>query len=130
MVKATFKSRSAITGLIPALADSDVNQPKTKSMSLTKTSCRKRSFSLISSGKLSTSAFLNSNCLQGSRKVYELEVRNQAEALEKQLRRGSYRDSLVVTQHIYIHYTGLHNNSNVHLASLLCHCKLGLSGKQ
>lgn len=35
---------------------------------------------------------------QGSRRVYELEVRNQAEALEKQLRRGTYRDSLVVTQ--------------------------------
>lgn len=36
--------------------------------------------------------------LQGSRRVYELEVRNQAEALEKQLRRGTYRDSLVHSQ--------------------------------
>lgn len=36
--------------------------------------------------------------LQGSRRVYELEVRNQAEALEKQLRRGTYRDSLVASQ--------------------------------
>lgn len=32
---------------------------------------------------------------QGSRRVYELEVRNQAEALEKQLRRGAFKDSLV-----------------------------------
>lgn len=30
--------------------------------------------------------------------MYELEVRNQAEALEKQLRRGAYRDSLVTIQ--------------------------------
>lgn len=35
--------------------------------------------------------------LQGSRRVYELEVRNQAEALEKQLRQGAFRDSLVQT---------------------------------
>lgn len=27
--------------------------------------------------------------------MYELEVRNQAEALEKQLRRGAFKDSLV-----------------------------------
>ncbi|XP_075868993.1 BAR/IMD domain-containing adapter protein 2-like 2 isoform X2 [Nelusetta ayraudi] len=32
--------------------------------------------------------------IEGSRRVYELEVRNQAEALEKQLRRGAFKDSL------------------------------------
>ncbi|KAL3996863.1 hypothetical protein ACER0C_009519 [Sarotherodon galilaeus] len=37
---------------------------------------------------------LDEEYIDGSRRVYELEVRNQAEALEKQLRRGSYRDSL------------------------------------
>ncbi|XP_026216628.1 brain-specific angiogenesis inhibitor 1-associated protein 2-like protein 2 isoform X2 [Anabas testudineus] len=37
---------------------------------------------------------LDEEYIDGSRKVYELEVRNQAEALEKQLRRGTYRDSL------------------------------------
>uniref|UniRef100_H3DNC4 BAR/IMD domain containing adaptor protein 2 like 2b n=1 Tax=Tetraodon nigroviridis TaxID=99883 RepID=H3DNC4_TETNG len=37
---------------------------------------------------------LDEEYIQGSRKVYELEVRKQAEALEKQLRRGAYRDSL------------------------------------
>lgn len=40
---------------------------------------------------------------QGSRRVYELEVRNQAEALEKQLRRGAFKDSLVVST-ITIHH--------------------------
>lgn len=35
--------------------------------------------------------------LKGSRRVYEIEVRNQAEALEKQLRQGTFRDSLVRT---------------------------------
>ncbi|XP_067115820.1 LOW QUALITY PROTEIN: BAR/IMD domain-containing adapter protein 2-like 2 [Osmerus mordax] len=37
---------------------------------------------------------LDEEYIDGSRRVYELEVRNQAEALERQLRRGSYRDSL------------------------------------
>ncbi|XP_054635765.1 brain-specific angiogenesis inhibitor 1-associated protein 2-like protein 2 [Dunckerocampus dactyliophorus] len=37
---------------------------------------------------------LDEEYIDGSRRVYELEVRNQAEALEKQLRRGAYRDSL------------------------------------
>lgn len=37
---------------------------------------------------------LDEEYISGSRRVYEVEVRNQAENLEKQLRRGSYRDSL------------------------------------
>ncbi|XP_035492363.2 brain-specific angiogenesis inhibitor 1-associated protein 2-like protein 2 isoform X1 [Scophthalmus maximus] len=37
---------------------------------------------------------LDEEYIDGSRRVYELEVRNQAEVLEKQLRRGAYRDSL------------------------------------
>ncbi|XP_076841166.1 BAR/IMD domain-containing adapter protein 2-like 2 [Brachyhypopomus gauderio] len=37
---------------------------------------------------------LDEEYIQGSRRVYELEVRNQAAALERQLRRGAYRDSL------------------------------------
>ncbi|XP_056890829.1 brain-specific angiogenesis inhibitor 1-associated protein 2-like protein 2 isoform X2 [Takifugu flavidus] len=37
---------------------------------------------------------LDEEYIQGSRRVYELEVRKQADALEKQLRRGAYRDSL------------------------------------
>ncbi|KAK5873341.1 hypothetical protein PBY51_018389 [Eleginops maclovinus] len=37
---------------------------------------------------------LDEEYIDGSRRVYELEVRNQAESLEKQLRRGVYRDSL------------------------------------
>ncbi|KAM9856500.1 BAR/IMD domain-containing adapter protein 2-like 2 [Aulostomus maculatus] len=37
---------------------------------------------------------LDEEYIDGSRRVYELEVRNQAEALEKQLRRGAFRDSL------------------------------------
>ncbi|KAG7486009.1 brain-specific angioproteinsis inhibitor 1-associated 2 2 [Solea senegalensis] len=37
---------------------------------------------------------LDEEYIDGSRRVYELEVRNQAEALEKQLRRGTFRDSL------------------------------------
>ncbi|KAM7394626.1 hypothetical protein PAMP_021414 [Pampus punctatissimus] len=37
---------------------------------------------------------LDEEYIDGSRRVYELEVRNQAETLEKQLRRGAYRDSL------------------------------------
>ncbi|XP_074521555.1 BAR/IMD domain-containing adapter protein 2-like 2 [Halichoeres trimaculatus] len=37
---------------------------------------------------------LDEEYIEGSRRVYELEVRNQAENLEKQLRRGAYRDSL------------------------------------
>ncbi|XP_033936170.2 BAR/IMD domain-containing adapter protein 2-like 2 [Pseudochaenichthys georgianus] len=37
---------------------------------------------------------LDEEYINGSRRVYELEVRNQAESLEKQLRRGVYRDSL------------------------------------
>nr|XP_046192028.1 brain-specific angiogenesis inhibitor 1-associated protein 2-like protein 2 isoform X2 [Oncorhynchus gorbuscha] len=37
---------------------------------------------------------LDEEYIDGSRKVYELEVRNQAEALERQLRRGAFRDSL------------------------------------
>ncbi|XP_029283369.1 BAR/IMD domain-containing adapter protein 2-like 2 [Cottoperca gobio] len=37
---------------------------------------------------------LDEEYIDGSHRVYELEVRNQAEALEKQLRRGVYRDSL------------------------------------
>ncbi|XP_034045044.1 brain-specific angiogenesis inhibitor 1-associated protein 2-like protein 2 isoform X2 [Thalassophryne amazonica] len=37
---------------------------------------------------------LDEEYIAGSRRVYELEVRNQAEALDKQLRRGAYRDSL------------------------------------
>ncbi|XP_059903257.1 brain-specific angiogenesis inhibitor 1-associated protein 2-like protein 2 [Gadus macrocephalus] len=40
---------------------------------------------------------LDEEYMDGSRRVYELEVRNQAEALEKQLRRGTFRDSLVHT---------------------------------
>nr|XP_061792069.1 brain-specific angiogenesis inhibitor 1-associated protein 2-like protein 2 [Nerophis lumbriciformis] len=37
---------------------------------------------------------LDEEYIDGSRRVYEMEVRNQAEALEKQLRRGAFRDSL------------------------------------
>ncbi|XP_051940454.1 brain-specific angiogenesis inhibitor 1-associated protein 2-like protein 2 isoform X2 [Hippocampus zosterae] len=37
---------------------------------------------------------LDEEYIDSSRRVYELEVRNQAEALEKQLRRGAFRDSL------------------------------------
>ncbi|MCI4393384.1 hypothetical protein PGIGA_G00156690 [Pangasianodon gigas] len=37
---------------------------------------------------------LDEEYIGGSRRVYELEVRNQAAALERQLRRGAYRDSL------------------------------------
>ncbi|XP_011476573.1 brain-specific angiogenesis inhibitor 1-associated protein 2-like protein 2 [Oryzias latipes] len=37
---------------------------------------------------------LDEEYIDGSRKVYEMEVRNQAETLEKQLRRGTFRDSL------------------------------------
>ncbi|XP_061765672.1 brain-specific angiogenesis inhibitor 1-associated protein 2-like protein 2 [Nerophis ophidion] len=37
---------------------------------------------------------LDEEYIDGSRRVYELEVRNQAEALEKQLRRGAFRESL------------------------------------
>ncbi|KAI4874242.1 hypothetical protein NFI96_027647, partial [Prochilodus magdalenae] len=37
---------------------------------------------------------LDEEYIDGSRRVYELEVRNQAAALERQLRRGAYRDSL------------------------------------
>lgn len=37
---------------------------------------------------------LDEEYIAGSRRVYEMEVRNQAETLEKQLRRGAYRDSL------------------------------------
>ncbi|KAM6940273.1 BAR/IMD domain-containing adapter protein 2-like 2 [Xenentodon cancila] len=37
---------------------------------------------------------LDEEYIDGSRRVYELEVRNQAEALGKQLRRGTFRDSL------------------------------------
>ncbi|KAG9261153.1 brain-specific angiogenesis inhibitor 1-associated protein 2-like protein 2 [Astyanax mexicanus] len=37
---------------------------------------------------------LDEEYIDGSRRVYEMEVRNQAAALERQLRRGTYRDSL------------------------------------
>ncbi|XP_024914317.1 BAR/IMD domain-containing adapter protein 2-like 2 isoform X2 [Cynoglossus semilaevis] len=37
---------------------------------------------------------LDQEYIDGSRRVYEIEVRNQAEALEKQLRQGTFRDSL------------------------------------
>ncbi|XP_026879183.2 brain-specific angiogenesis inhibitor 1-associated protein 2-like protein 2 [Electrophorus electricus] len=37
---------------------------------------------------------LDEEYIQGSRRVYELEVRNQAATLERHLRRGAYRDSL------------------------------------
>ncbi|GAA6069980.1 brain-specific angiogenesis inhibitor 1-associated protein 2-like protein 2 isoform X1 [Tachysurus ichikawai] len=37
---------------------------------------------------------LDEEYIGGSRRVYELEVRNQATNLERQLRRGTYRDSL------------------------------------
>ncbi|KAL1251084.1 hypothetical protein QQF64_018880, partial [Cirrhinus molitorella] len=37
---------------------------------------------------------LDEEYIEGSRRVYELEVRNQAAALERQLRRGAFRDSL------------------------------------
>ncbi|MEQ2268493.1 Brain-specific angiogenesis inhibitor 1-associated protein 2-like protein 2, partial [Xenotaenia resolanae] len=37
---------------------------------------------------------LDAEYMEGSRRVYEMEVRNQAEALEKKLRRGTFRDSL------------------------------------
>ncbi|XP_026091907.1 brain-specific angiogenesis inhibitor 1-associated protein 2-like protein 2 [Carassius auratus] len=37
---------------------------------------------------------LDEEYIEGSRRVYELEVRNQAAALERQLRRGVFRDSL------------------------------------
>ncbi|KAK7929567.1 hypothetical protein WMY93_005962 [Mugilogobius chulae] len=37
---------------------------------------------------------LDEEYIAGSRKVYEVQVRNQAKALEKELRRGAYRDSL------------------------------------
>ncbi|XP_014873355.1 BAR/IMD domain-containing adapter protein 2-like 2 isoform X2 [Poecilia latipinna] len=37
---------------------------------------------------------LDKEYMEGSRRVYEMEVRNQAETLEKQLRRGTFRDSL------------------------------------
>ncbi|XP_058238049.1 brain-specific angiogenesis inhibitor 1-associated protein 2-like protein 2 isoform X2 [Hemibagrus wyckioides] len=38
---------------------------------------------------------LDEEYIGGSRRVYELEVRNQAANLERQLRRGAYRDSLL-----------------------------------
>uniref|UniRef100_A0A8C1Q3W9 BAR/IMD domain containing adaptor protein 2 like 2b n=1 Tax=Cyprinus carpio TaxID=7962 RepID=A0A8C1Q3W9_CYPCA len=38
---------------------------------------------------------LDEEYIEGSRRVYELEVRSQAAALERQLRRGAFRDSLV-----------------------------------
>ncbi|XP_065115741.1 BAR/IMD domain-containing adapter protein 2-like 2 [Paramisgurnus dabryanus] len=37
---------------------------------------------------------LDEEYIEGSRRVYELEVRNQAAVLERQLRRGAFRDSL------------------------------------
>ncbi|XP_063058491.1 brain-specific angiogenesis inhibitor 1-associated protein 2-like protein 2 [Engraulis encrasicolus] len=37
---------------------------------------------------------LDEEYINGSKRVYELEVRNQAAALERQLRRGAFRDSL------------------------------------
>ncbi|KAA0712376.1 Brain-specific angiogenesis inhibitor 1-associated protein 2-like protein 2 [Triplophysa tibetana] len=37
---------------------------------------------------------LDEEYIEGSRRVYELEVRNQAAALERQLRRGAFRDTL------------------------------------
>ncbi|XP_072318775.1 BAR/IMD domain-containing adapter protein 2-like 2 [Eucyclogobius newberryi] len=37
---------------------------------------------------------LDEEYIAGSRKVYEVEVRNQAKALERELRRGTYKDSL------------------------------------
>ncbi|XP_030637372.1 BAR/IMD domain-containing adapter protein 2-like 2 [Chanos chanos] len=37
---------------------------------------------------------LDEEYIDGSKRVYEMEVRNQAAALERQLRRGAYRDSL------------------------------------
>ncbi|XP_051979486.1 brain-specific angiogenesis inhibitor 1-associated protein 2-like protein 2 [Xyrauchen texanus] len=37
---------------------------------------------------------LDEEYIEGSRRVYELEVRNQAGALERQLRRGAFRDTL------------------------------------
>ncbi|XP_068607369.1 BAR/IMD domain-containing adapter protein 2-like 2 [Brachionichthys hirsutus] len=43
---------------------------------------------------------LDEEYIDGSRRVYELEVRNQAGNLEKQLRRGSYRDSLENSQYM------------------------------
>ncbi|XP_061626710.1 brain-specific angiogenesis inhibitor 1-associated protein 2-like protein 2 isoform X2 [Phyllopteryx taeniolatus] len=43
---------------------------------------------------------LDEEYIDGSRRVYELEVRNQAEALEKQLRRGAFRDSLESTDYM------------------------------
>ncbi|TSK67279.1 85/88 kDa calcium-independent phospholipase A2 [Bagarius yarrelli] len=41
---------------------------------------------------------LDEEYIGGSRRVYELEVRNQAANLERQLRRGAYRDSLQKTE--------------------------------
>uniref|UniRef100_A0A8C2AJ63 BAR/IMD domain containing adaptor protein 2 like 2b n=1 Tax=Cyprinus carpio TaxID=7962 RepID=A0A8C2AJ63_CYPCA len=38
---------------------------------------------------------LDEEYIEGSRRVYELEVRSQAAALERQLRRGAFRDSLL-----------------------------------
>ncbi|XP_016141644.1 brain-specific angiogenesis inhibitor 1-associated protein 2-like protein 2 [Sinocyclocheilus grahami] len=37
---------------------------------------------------------LDEEYIEGSRRIYELEVRNQAATLERQLRRGVFRDSL------------------------------------
>ncbi|XP_077461252.1 BAR/IMD domain-containing adapter protein 2-like 2 [Stigmatopora argus] len=45
---------------------------------------------------------LDEEYIDGSRRVYEMEVRNQAGALEKQLRRGAFRDSLESSD--YMHY--------------------------
>ncbi|XP_076151311.1 BAR/IMD domain-containing adapter protein 2-like 2 [Alosa pseudoharengus] len=43
---------------------------------------------------------LDEEYIDGSRRVYELEVRNQAAALERQLRRGAFRDSLESSEYM------------------------------
>ncbi|XP_020789329.1 brain-specific angiogenesis inhibitor 1-associated protein 2-like protein 2 [Boleophthalmus pectinirostris] len=43
---------------------------------------------------------LDEEYIAGSRRVYEVEVRNQAKALEKELRRGGYRDSLEKSEYM------------------------------
>ncbi|NP_001074273.1 BAR/IMD domain-containing adapter protein 2-like 2 [Danio rerio] len=43
---------------------------------------------------------LDEEYIEGSRRVYELEVRNQAASLERQLRRGAFRDSLESSEYM------------------------------
>ncbi|KAJ8406695.1 hypothetical protein AAFF_G00296110 [Aldrovandia affinis] len=51
---------------------------------------------------IDTNVKLDEDYIASSRKQYEVEVRNQAAALERQLRRGAYRDTLESSE--YMHY--------------------------